>query len=60
MKLETSTDNNANQTPAPSRVIEISGVPPTTRETELVQIAVPFGKVTNVVLLRNQNKVACG
>lgn len=59
MKYETTTDANANQTPAPSKVIEVSSVPPDTREADLVQIAVPFGKVTNVAIARNKNKV-CG
>lgn len=50
-------DANANQTPPASKVIEVSSVPPDTREADLVQIAVPFGKVTNVAIARNKNKV---
>ena len=56
VKYEPTTDANANQT-ALSKVIEVSNVPPDTRETDLVQIAVPFGKVTNVAIARNKNKV---
>ncbi|XP_067928529.1 polypyrimidine tract-binding protein 2-like isoform X3 [Watersipora subatra] len=55
VKYEPTTDANANQT-ALSKVIEVSNVPPDTRETDLVQIAVPFGKVTNVAIARNKNK----
>ena len=57
VKYEATTDANANQTATPSKVIEVTSVPQDTREAELVQIAVPFGKVTNVAIARNKNKV---
>lgn len=58
VKYEPTTDANANQPAAPSKVIEVTSVPPDTKEAELVQIALPFGKVTNVAIARNKNKVS--
>ena len=56
MRLEPTTDSNGNTT-VTSKVIEVSGVPPAAREADVVQIGVPFGKVTNVTIKRNKNMV---
>lgn len=41
----------------PSRVVHIRGVPNDATEGEVVQLGLPFGRMTNMVLARKKNQV---
>ena len=43
--------------PKASRVIHFRGVPADATESEIVQLGIPFGKMTNLVLARKKNQV---
>ena len=47
-------DGSANR---PSRVLHIRGVPSDATEGEVVQLGLPFGRMTNMVLARKKNQV---
>lgn len=40
----------------PSRVIHVGNIPPDTTDAEVVLLGVPFGRVTNVLVLRSKNQ----
>ena len=48
-----------NQAGKPSRVLHFRGVPPDATEGEIVQLGLPFGRMTNLVLAKKKNQV-CG
>lgn len=41
----------------PSRVIHIRNIPNETTEAEIIQLGLPFGRVTNVLVLKGKNQV---
>ncbi|KAL5022332.1 hypothetical protein ScPMuIL_001487 [Solemya velum] len=41
---------------APSRVVHIRSLPPDVTEADIVQLGIPFGKMTNVLLLKQKNQ----
>lgn len=41
----------------PSRVIHIRNIPAESSEAEIVHLGVPFGRVTNVLVLKGKNQV---
>ena len=41
----------------PSRVIHIRNIPNEVTEAEIVHLGIPFGKVTNVLVLKGKNQV---
>ena len=43
--------------PKASRVIHFRGVPSDATESEIVQLGLPFGRMTNLVLARKKNQV---
>lgn len=47
-------DNGGNP---PSRVVHIRSLPNDAAETDVVQIGLPFGKMTNVLVLKQKNQV---
>jgi hypothetical protein len=50
-------DGGAN---GPSRVVHIRSLPHEVAETDVVQLGMPFGKMTNVLVLKQKNQVtAC-
>lgn len=51
VKLEGSTNK-------PSRVIHIRNIPAESSEAEIVHLGVPFGRVTNVLVLKGKNQVS--
>ncbi|GAB6022175.1 hypothetical protein CHUAL_006312 [Chamberlinius hualienensis] len=59
------TDNNneakkvkldKNQNGRPSRVIHIRSIPNEVTETEIINLGIPFGRVTNVLVLKGKNQ----
>ncbi|KOB78095.1 Hephaestus [Operophtera brumata] len=40
----------------PSRVIHIRNIPNETTEAEIIQLGLPFGRVTNVLVLKGKNQ----
>lgn len=40
----------------PSRVVHIRGIPNDVNETEIIHLGIPFGKVTNVLILKGKNQ----
>lgn len=42
----------------PSRVIHIRNIPNETTEAEIIQLGLPFGRVTNVLVLKGKNQVS--
>jgi hnRNP-L/PTB/hephaestus splicing factor len=46
----------SNQTGKPSRVLHFRGVPSDTTEGEIVQLGLPFGRMTNLVLAKKKNQ----
>lgn len=40
----------------PSRVIHIRNIPNESSEAEVIQLGVPFGRVTNVLVLKGKNQ----
>lgn len=51
VKLE---QNSAN---GPSRVVHIRSLPPDCTEADVVQLGMPYGKMSNVLLLKQKNQV---
>jgi hypothetical protein len=43
-------------TSKPSRVLHFRGVPSDTTESEIIQLGIPFGQVTNMVLAKKKNQ----
>ena len=43
----------------PSRVLHIRGVPVDANEGEVIQLGLPFGHMTNLVMARKKNQVCC-
>lgn len=41
----------------PSRVIHIRNIPPDVTEAEIIHLGIPFGRVTNVLVLKGKNQV---
>ena len=41
----------------PSRVVHIRNIPTDVSETEVIHLGIPFGKVTNVLVLKGKNQV---
>lgn len=41
----------------PSRVIHIRKLPNEVSETEVIALGLPFGKVTNILMLKGKNQV---
>ena len=50
-KLDTMKQN------APSRVIHIRNIPNDVTEAEIIHLGIPFGRVTNVLVLKGKNQV---
>ena len=46
-----------NQAGKPSRVLHFRGVPADATEGEIVQLGLPFGHMTNLVLAKKKNQV---
>ena len=44
----------------PSRVVHIRNIPNEVSETEVIHLGIPFGKVTNVLVLKGKNQVRVG
>jgi hypothetical protein len=44
---------------APSRVLHIRKLPGEVTETEVIALGLPFGKVTNILMLKGKNQVQC-
>lgn len=44
----------------PSRVIHIRKLPNEVSETEVIALGLPFGKVTNILMLKGKNQVKPG
>jgi len=44
----------------PSRVIHIRKLPNEVSETEVIALGLPFGKVTNILMLKGKNQVCDG
>jgi len=42
----------------PSRVLHIRGVPADATEGEVIQLGLPFGRMTNLVMARKKNQVS--
>lgn len=42
---------------APSRVLHIRKLPGEVTETEVIALGLPFGKVTNILMLKGKNQV---
>jgi hypothetical protein len=42
----------------PSRVLHFRNVPSDASESEIIQLGLPFGKMTNMLLIRNKNQVS--
>ncbi|GBP57247.1 Polypyrimidine tract-binding protein 2 [Eumeta japonica] len=42
----------------PSRVIHIRNIPNETTEAEIIQLGLPFGRVTNVLVLKGKNQLS--
>lgn len=51
VKLEQSSANG------PSRVVHIRSLPPDCTEADVVQLGLPYGKMSNVLLLKQKNQV---
>ena len=51
MKLETNSMNG------PSRVVHLRSLPPDVTDAEVVQLGIPFGRMTNVLLLKQKGQV---
>lgn len=49
-------DKNQNLTP--SKVIHIRNIPNDITESEIIQLGVPFGQVSNVLVLKGKNQVS--
>lgn len=41
----------------PSRVIHIRNIPNEVTEAEIIHLGIPFGRVTNVLVLKGKNQV---
>jgi len=52
----TSSVNNNNNNGSPSRVVHVRNIPPDAHESDLMNLALPFGKVANLLLLRGKNQ----
>ena len=48
---------DAAQAGKPSRVLHFRGVPTDATEGEIVQLGLPFGRMTNLVLAKKKNQV---
>ena len=44
------------KTGAPSRVIHIRNIPSDVTEAEIIHLGIPFGRVTNVLVLKGKNQ----
>jgi polypyrimidine tract-binding protein 2 len=42
----------------PSRVLHIRKLPSEVSETEVIALGLPFGKVTNILMLKGKNQVS--
>ena len=51
-----SNNNNNNNNGTPSKVVHVRNVPPDAHESDLMNLALPFGKVSNLLLLRGKNQ----
>ena len=49
-------NNNNNNNGTPSRVVHVRNIPPDAHESDLMNLALPFGKVANLLLLRGKNQ----
>lgn len=52
--MQVKLDSGANP---PSRVVHIRSLPHEAAETDIVQLGMPFGKMTNVLVLKQKNQV---
>lgn len=43
----------------PSRVIHVRKLPSDVTEAEVISLGLPFGKVTNLLMLKGKNQVLC-
>lgn len=50
-------NNGANASIKPSRVIHIRNIPSDVTEAEIIHLGIPFGRVTNVLVLKGKNQV---
>jgi len=41
----------------PSRVVHLRSLPPDVTDAEVVQLGIPFGRMTNVLLLKQKGQV---
>jgi len=46
-----------NQNVSPSKVIHIRNIPNEISEAEIIHLGIPFGRVTNVLVLKGKNQV---
>lgn len=53
--IQVKLDKTANN--KPSRVIHIRNIPNEVTEAEVIHLGIPFGKVTNVLVLKGKNQV---
>ena len=49
-------DNGVGGKPRPSKVVHIRNIPSDVSETEIVHLGIPFGRVSNVLVLKVENK----
>ncbi|XP_078657080.1 polypyrimidine tract-binding protein 1-like isoform X11 [Branchiostoma floridae x Branchiostoma belcheri] len=49
-------DNKSSGQNAPSKVIHVRNVAPDATEADIIQLGVPFGRVTNILLLKGKNQ----
>jgi polypyrimidine tract-binding protein 2 len=49
-----------NQNGKPSKVIHIRNIPNEVTEAEIIHLGIPFGRVTNVLVLKGKNQVCTG
>lgn len=54
--LTSNSNNNNNNNGTPSKVVHVRNVPPDAHESDLMNLALPFGKVANLLLLRGKNQ----
>jgi len=47
-----------NQNGKPSKVIHIRNIPNEVTEAEIIHLGIPFGRVTNVLVLKGKNQVS--
>ncbi|KAK6638521.1 hypothetical protein RUM43_006788 [Polyplax serrata] len=57
-KLDFQVKLDKNQNVKPSKVIHIRNIPSDVSEPEIIHLGIPFGRVTNVLVLKGKNQVS--